>query len=848
MSQQIINVGSAPNDGTGDLLRNSQIKANANFTELYATKVESVVAGTNVTVDNTDPLNPIVSSVSSGGDMLKSVYDTDDDGIVDSAKKEVVNFINKTGATITKGTIVYLKSTSSSATYPEVIKANATTEATSSKTIGAVYEDVLNDGIGFIVTSGEVRNLNTSAYVIGDKLWLSTTDGLVTTTAPTQPNHAVFIGTVTRAQAVNGRILYAIQNGYELNELHNVLIPTPLNNQALTYETSSLLWKNKTIIEDAIVDGITTIAPSQNAVFDGLATKQATLVSGTNIKTINGTSVLGSGDFVISGGTSNPYSLKHFKNYFSAITGYTATGFTPTYADGKMRFTGGAGNFNQYLTIDGLKNTDENIEIEIVFKVIVSGFGIGIGKRSINTWYNASTVMTCSPIQNLIKLWDSNAVTEINSKAIATTAVNDIIKIKFTQLANVITCTYNNITTGVSAQMTSIGNLSTTINFKIPNSSDLVVHNLGGTNDIISIKVTSFSNYKPDILVIGDSKSVGYSSKSNSLRWANNINSLGTVIVNSGTGDRTVEATQTINYTKLIKAKYAILAIGRNDLGSGVASGTWQTNYANIVTQLQGQGTTVFHLLPVPETILPDQSALNSWIISTYGLGNCIDIATGWNNAIMLSSDNVHPNEVGHSFIAKKVIDSGLIIPTSPIQVLTKNNEVDDLASKTNTANYVPYSDGSSFVDSEIFRAGPNRYAQGTISPYDYGAGFGTFELVGTSYGLFSIGKTGNATKFFFSSDGQALFYGVNVAGSFINAMTITALGSVLFDSSGAVVANASARVQIDSTSKGFLPPRMTTAQKNAIASPAAGLVVYDSTLNKLCVRTASSWETITSI
>lgn len=35
MSQQIINVGSAPNDGTGDVLRVSQQKANANFTELY---------------------------------------------------------------------------------------------------------------------------------------------------------------------------------------------------------------------------------------------------------------------------------------------------------------------------------------------------------------------------------------------------------------------------------------------------------------------------------------------------------------------------------------------------------------------------------------------------------------------------------------------------------------------------------------------------------------------------------------------------------------------------------------------------------------------------------------------
>jgi hypothetical protein len=58
----------------------------------------------------------------------------------------------------------------------------------------------------------------------------------------------------------------------------------------------------------------------------------------------------------------------------------------------------------------------------------------------------------------------------------------------------------------------------------------------------------------------------------------------------------------------------------------------------------------------------------------------------------------------------------------------------------------------------------------------------------------------------------------------------------------------ASAKLQIDSTTEGFLPPRMTTTQKNAIASPAAGLIVYDSTLGKLCVRTASAWETITSL
>ena len=59
----------------------------------------------------------------------------------------------------------------------------------------------------------------------------------------------------------------------------------------------------------------------------------------------------------------------------------------------------------------------------------------------------------------------------------------------------------------------------------------------------------------------------------------------------------------------------------------------------------------------------------------------------------------------------------------------------------------------------------------------------------------------------------------------------------------GVVSAVASAQVQIDSTTRGFLPPRMTTTQKNAIATPAAGLVVYDNTTNKLCCYNGSTWN-----
>jgi len=72
----------------------------------------------------------------------------------------------------------------------------------------------------------------------------------------------------------------------------------------------------------------------------------------------------------------------------------------------------------------------------------------------------------------------------------------------------------------------------------------------------------------------------------------------------------------------------------------------------------------------------------------------------------------------------------------------------------------------------------------------------------------------------------------------------ITAGGNLLVNTSTDV---ASAILQVSSTTQGFLPPKMTTTQKNAITSPAAGLIVYDTTLNKLCVFT-TTWETITSL
>jgi len=59
---------------------------------------------------------------------------------------------------------------------------------------------------------------------------------------------------------------------------------------------------------------------------------------------------------------------------------------------------------------------------------------------------------------------------------------------------------------------------------------------------------------------------------------------------------------------------------------------------------------------------------------------------------------------------------------------------------------------------------------------------------------------------------------------------------------------NASAKLDVQSTTQGVRMPNMTTVQKNAIASPVAGLMVFDTILAKLCVYTGATWQTITSI
>jgi hypothetical protein len=149
----------------------------------------------------------------------------------------------KLGQSIAKGQAVYVSS--ADGTNMIVSKASNVSEANSSKTLGLLEAGGLTNAKVKVITEGLISGLNTSSATAGDPVWLGTDGNLIygLTNKPKAPQHLVFIGVVTRVNNNNGEIFVKVQNGFELKELHDVQINGVENNDVLSYEASSGLWK-----------------------------------------------------------------------------------------------------------------------------------------------------------------------------------------------------------------------------------------------------------------------------------------------------------------------------------------------------------------------------------------------------------------------------------------------------------------------------------------------------------------------------------------------------------------------------------------------------------------------------
>jgi hypothetical protein len=184
--------------------------------------------------------------------------------VIGTAPNTLLAYVtNADSVTITKGQPVY--AFGGQGDRLTVKRANNSSDATSAQTVGLVLSTSIGvNQKGLIMVNGLLDGLSilpTSTWADGDAVYLGATAGSITNVKPAAPNHLVYLGFVTTANNGSaGRMYVRVQNGYELQELHNVSIPTtPTDGQVLTYELSTSLWKAKTVSSTLTV-GTTPIA------------------------------------------------------------------------------------------------------------------------------------------------------------------------------------------------------------------------------------------------------------------------------------------------------------------------------------------------------------------------------------------------------------------------------------------------------------------------------------------------------------------------------------------------------------------------------------------------------------
>jgi len=211
-----------------------------------------------------------------GGDIIDGaemfcIYNSTLNGfqVIGTAPNTLLAYVtNDEATTITKGQAVY--AFGGTGDRLTVKLANNSSDATSAQTVGIVLSSsIAANQKGLIIVNGQLDGLNifpTPTWADGDPVYLGATAGSITNVKPFAPNHLVYLGFVTTASPGSaGRMYVRVQNGYEMQELHNVSAQTPANNDILKYNTTTSLWETSNALstkQDTITGAASTITSS----------------------------------------------------------------------------------------------------------------------------------------------------------------------------------------------------------------------------------------------------------------------------------------------------------------------------------------------------------------------------------------------------------------------------------------------------------------------------------------------------------------------------------------------------------------------------------------------------------
>ena len=298
--------------------------------------VTSVNGNTGAVVLTASSVGALDTITSTDGSVTVSGTGTTRDlsvAVASSTYNVLVQVRNTTGATLTKGTVVYMSGATGQ--IPTVTKAIASSDGSSAQTLGMITADLANNSNGNVTVIGRISNIDTSAYTDGVQLYLSgTVAGGYTTTKPYAPTHLVYVGIVEHAHPTQGKIFVKVQNGYEMDELHNVAAQSPSNGQTIVYNSSTSLWEKNTVSLTAGVNGTLPVANGGT---------NATTASGarTNLGLVIGTDVLAPNGSAASL-TSFPTLNQNTTGTAASTPKLLSTNFTIEESGGKLLFKYGA--------------------------------------------------------------------------------------------------------------------------------------------------------------------------------------------------------------------------------------------------------------------------------------------------------------------------------------------------------------------------------------------------------------------------------------------------------------------------------------------------------------------------
>ena len=282
----------------------------------------------------------------------------------------------------------------------------------------------------------------------------------------------VGLSDVDNTSDVNKLISSATQtalNGKEdLSNKQTDLTPSATKYPTVNAVNTGLSGKLNDIPIDSTPTSSSTNLVTSGGVFTGLGTKQEALVSGTNIKSVNGNSLLGSGDLVISGGGGTPAGLTgqiQFNNggAFGADSGLF---WDNTLKRLILKAVGSTGTDIPFR----VRNSADTADLFIINGNKAFNLGGGIIGDGFTTYLSSQTGVTQITASGNGLVMTSNYLTQINAANQVAIQTNSVTRIHLDNVGNV--GIGSSTTLGARLDVRAQGALSTDIAFRVRNSAD----------------------------------------------------------------------------------------------------------------------------------------------------------------------------------------------------------------------------------------------------------------------------------------------------------------------------------------------------------------------------------------